>query len=339
MTTDAKRNHFNAYITPTAGRSTFEIILTLSLIVFLSGALYWTLNESHWLFYGLTVIFTGILYTRLFVIFHDLTHRTLFQTGWVNDLLGSILGVFIMTPFYLWRKSHLIHHREGGNSHKRPWLGDINLLTVKEYLAKPWALRLRYRLYRNPLIMFLLGSIYVFMIDQRRSKDPTEMHPVFGRKEKWAVWGTNLGIFLYFSLIYYFLGGKFLALGVITPLWISGIIGIYLFYVQHNFRNKYYEPSSTWNLQDSAIKGSSFHDIPGWLMWMTANIGYHHVHTLSTRIPFYRLPDCHRNESLFQNPVRIQLRDCPSVLSLKLYDEEHHEMITWKELFERYGER
>ena len=324
------------YITPSNWRSTAEILVTLSLLFIGLWGIQLTLTGGHWLFYALAIVPVGLLFTRVFVMVHDLTHRTLYKKGWVNDVVGSILGVLVLTPFYLWRKVHLVHHKEGGNTDKRPWLGDLNVQTVREYQARTPLNKFRYRLYRNPFIMFCLGSIYVFMVDQRRSKKSTPEHPVFGRKERLSVIGTNIGILVFFGAITAWMGVKFLVLGMLIPLWLSGIMGIYLFYVQHNFRNKYFVPNTEWNLRDSAVKGSSFHDIPSILMWLTANIGYHHVHTLSTRIPFYRLPSCHHNETLFEETPRVTLRDLPTVLSYKLYDEDKKEMITWREYKERF---
>lgn len=331
-------NHFHAnipllfsrYATPNNWRSAVEVFFSLSLLFIGLTGLYFALQKEIWSLLIL-ILPVSFLFTRLFILQHDLAHGNLFQKEIYNHILGNILGIMVLTPFYLWRKAHMIHHASGGNADKRPWIGDIDILTVNEYNAKGRLAKLAYRIHMNPLVLFLLGSIYVFMVEHRFCKHTYRNNKAFGRKERWSIWGTNIAIILLCVGIVAWLGTKFLLFAILIPLWLGGTIGIYLFYVQHNFKDKYIAPSQKWNLEDSALKGSTFYNLPQPLKWLTANIGYHHVHTLVPRIPFYRLPRCHQENDFFKSAPKFSLKDLPELISLKLYDEANNMMLSWKE--------
>lgn len=313
-------------IVPNQWRSISEIMLTIILLLLGIVTLYIAMKNTMWIFF-LLLIPLGLLYSRLFILLHDLGHGNLFKKKKYNDTVGVLLGIILLTPYHLWRKAHNIHHASGGNIDRRPWVGDIKLLSVREYKEKSCWEKLLYRLYRNPSVMFFLGSIYVFMIDHRFCPK----HKGFGRKEVRSVMVTNISVvFLYGSIILW-MGMPFFLLTILLPQWIGGAFGILLFYIQHNFKNRYFISQKDWNLRDSALKGSTFYDFPKPLSWLIANINYHHVHTLLPRIPFYRLPQCHKEYAFFHIAPKFGLKDLPMMLSLKLYDKKNEQMITWKE--------
>src|SRR5579871_5552644 len=208
------------YIMPNDWRSISEISLSFVLLLLGTAILYFAIRDAIWPLF-LLILPLALLYTRLFVLQHDLGHGNLFKQGKYNNRVGILISIVLLTPYYFWRKAHTIHHVRGGNADTRPWAGDIELLTVREYRMKSRRAKISYRLYRNPLVMFFLGSVYIFMIDQRfcpRTKD-------FGKKEWWSVVTTNLGgIILYGSLIAW-LGIKFYLLGILLPQWLGGVCG------------------------------------------------------------------------------------------------------------------
>lgn len=311
-------------------RSAVEIILTISLLIINIAVLYVAIKFNIWLL--IPLVFTcALLFTRVFILQHDLGHRTLFKSKKCNDILGSILGVFVLTPYFLWRRAHVIHHANGGNASRRPWFGDIDMQTVEEYKAQSPRQQFWYRLYRNPLIMFFLGGFYLFVVEHRFFKHTYRKHAAFGKIEARSIVWTNVAIIVLYGALIVLFGFKFYFLGILLPQWLGGAAGIYLFYVQHNFKGKYYAADHEWNLYDSALKGSSFYELPQPLRWFTANIGYHHVHTLIPSIPFYKLRQCHEENAIFHQAPRFGLKHMRQLVSLKLYDEKNSQMITWQE--------
>lgn len=325
-------SHFSNEIQPKPWRSLFEITLTLALLLTCLISFYITSHYST-LLPILLIIPTSLLFTRLFILQHDLGHGSLFKSKKANDFWGNILGALVITPYYYWRKSHMIHHASGGNLDKRPWIGDINVMTVNEYEQLSPSKKFLYRVSRNPLVMFFLGSIFIFMIDQRFYFNAKKSKTQFKKKEFYSVLMTNLVIILLSTIAIKFLGLRFFLEGILIPLWLGGVVGIYLFYVQHNFRDKYVASNEKWSIEDSALKGSSFYYLPQPLRWFTADIGYHHVHTFLPKIPFYHLKRAHENNEFFQVAPKFSLRHMRQLLSLKLFDESRGQMISWKEYY------
>ena len=222
---------------------------------------------------------------RLFMIQHDCGHGSLFSSRRANDWIGRVIGIFTLTPYDYWRQSHASHHAGSGNLDRRG-IGDIDILTVREYLALGWLHKLRYRLYRHPMVMFGLGPAYLFILRHRLP---------FGAMRAGSMpWAstqlTNLGLLAVSASLIYAIGwAEFLAIQA-TIVILGASVGVWLFYVQHQFERTYWEHQPDWSHPEASLFGSSFYDLPKPLMWLTANIGIHHLHHLSSRIPFHRLP-------------------------------------------------
>lgn len=322
-------HELNDYRKPDRLRSLFELAVTIIPFAALWGLMYLSLSVSYWLCLLMAFPAAGFL-VRLFLIQHDCGHGSFFKRRTTNDWVGRILGVFSLAPYDYWRRTHAIHHATSGNLDERG-IGDIDTLTVTEYLALPWWKRLAYRAYRNPLVMFGIGPIYVFALQFRL--------PVRLLNEGWWPWAsamsTNLGIVVSAGLMMWLVGiGNFLAIhGPITV--IATSFGVWLFFVQHQFEETSWEDEDEWNVHDAALHGSSFYDLPGFLRWLTANIGMHHVHHLCSRIPFYRLPEVLRDYPELQSVGRITLVESMKCVRLVLWDEATRKLITFAELRSR----
>ena len=234
-----------------------------------------------------------------------------------------------LTPYDLWRRTHAVHHATSGNLERRG-IGDVDTLTVREYQSRSFWQRLGYRLYRHPLVMFGLGPAYLFFLQQRV--------PVGLMRAGWAPWSstmvTNAAIALVAGLLIYLVGlGPFLLIHL--PIMLLGAsIGVWLFYVQHQFEHTFWEHETNWNLHEAALFGSSHYDLPQPLRWFTANIGVHHVHHLCSRIPFYRLPLVLRNHPELVGVGRLTLWQSFPCVRLVLWDEAARRLISFRDLRE-----
>jgi acyl-lipid omega-6 desaturase (Delta-12 desaturase) len=305
-------------------RSLFEIAVSAIPFVLLWILAWAALSVGYWLTLLLTIPAAGFL-LRLFMIQHDCGHYAFFATRPLNDWTGRVLGVLTLTPYDVWRRSHAAHHATSGNLDKRG-MGDIDTLTVQEYRARSWAGRLGYRLYRNPLVMFGLGPAYLFLL---RNRLP------FGLMDERQYWisamGTNLAIAVLMAAVIWMVGFvPFLMIQLPITL-LAASIGVWLFYVQHQFEDTFWAQDAEWKLQDAALYGSSHYDLPHPLPWFTANIGIHHVHHLYSRIPFYRLPQVLRDHPELANVRRMTLRESLSCLRLRLWDESRKHLVSFRE--------
>ncbi|MBN4016385.1 fatty acid desaturase, partial [Rhodospirillaceae bacterium AH-315-P19] len=277
------------YREPSHARSVVELTLTKVAFVALWAAAWWALSISYWLTLAIAVPAAAFL-ARLFLIQHDCGHGAFFRRRAINDWVGRILGTLTMTPYNVWRRSHAVHHATSGNLDKRGE-GDIDTLTVKEYQALSPLRRLAYRAYRHPIVLFGIGPAYQFLLRNRL--------PFSLRSGDWRFWisamGTNATIVLVAGCLIYFLGAGPFFLVQLPILLLAASIGVWLFYVQHQFEDTYWARDGEWQAQDAAIHGSSHYDLPGVFRWLTANIGVHHIHHLSSRIPYYRLPQVLRD--------------------------------------------
>ncbi|MEH7686983.1 fatty acid desaturase [Bacillus safensis] len=284
---------------------------------------YYSLNISYLLTLFFAVIAAGFL-VRVFIIFHDCCHQSFFKQKPLNHLFGFLTGVLTLFPYLQWQRDHSIHHATSSNLDKRG-TGDIWLLTVKEYQeASAWT-KFRYRFYRNPFVMFILGPIFVFLLKNRFNVKNAR------KKERWNTYFTNVSIIALAAATCLLFGWQEFLL-VQGPIFlISGSIGVWLFYVQHTFEDSYFEADEHWNYVQAAVEGSSFYKLPKLLQWLTGNIGYHHVHHLSPRVPNYLLEHAHDQSEPLQNVPTITLKTSLESMKFRLWDEETKAFVTFRE--------
>jgi omega-6 fatty acid desaturase (delta-12 desaturase) len=289
-------------------------------------ALAWAaLSVSYWLTLAIAVPAAGFL-VRLFMIQHDCGHGAFFRKRTTNDWVGRIIGVVTLTPYDVWRRNHAIHHASSGNLDERG-TGDIETLTVREYRALPGWRKLAYRLYRNPIVMFGIGPGYLFLLQHRI--------PVGLMTAGWQYWAsafaTNLGIAAIILAMIWLVGIEPFLLVHLPIVLLASSIGVWLFYVQHQFEETHWDGASDWNVHDAALYGSSHYDLPGVLRWFTANIGVHHVHHLLSRIPYYRLPQVLADFPELANVRRVTLWESFKCVRLRLWDENKRRLVSFRE--------
>ena len=284
-----------------------------------------SLTGPYWVTLLLAVPAVGFL-TRLFIFQHDCGHGSFFKSSRANNAVGTLIGVLTLTPYWYWRRTHAIHHATSGNLDRREF-GDVDTLTVKEYKAlSPWG-RFAYRVYRHPFVLFVLGGSYQFILKHRFPFDI----PANWRKEWASVMGTNLAIAGLVLLAWRLIGIERFLL-VQTPIIVlMGMVGIWLFYVQHQFEDTYWRKSPEWSFHRAAMEGSSFYDLPRILHWFTGNIGYHHIHHLASRIPNYNLPACSRDVPETRHVTRLTLADSLRCARLHLWDEDEGRLVAFRE--------
>ncbi len=310
-------------------RSLFELTVTIAPFVLLWILMWLSLDWSYWVCLLLAVPTAGFL-VRLFMIQHDCGHGAFFRRRATNDWVGRTLGVLTLTPYDYWQRSHAIHHASSGNLDRRG-IGDVETLTVREYLAMPWWGRFRYRLYRNPAVMFGLGPVYLFALQYRL--------PVGLMRAGWRPWlstmATNGAIALLIVVMMWWAGvGDFLAVHVPVTL-LAASIGVWMFYIQHQFEDTSWASEKDWSVHDAALHGSSHYDLPEPLRWFTGNIGMHHIHHLSSRIPFYRLPHVLRDHPELASVGRIGLLESFNCVRLVLWDEAAQRLMSFSEVRKR----
>ena len=326
---NAWKLRLNAYKMPNDRRAALELTVTVLLLAALWVAMWLMAGVSPWL-PALLAVPSGALLVRLFMIQHDCGHNAFFSSRRVNDWTGRILGVLTLTPFDFWRHSHALHHAGSGNLDRRG-IGDIDTLTVDEYLARSRWGRLKYRLYRHPLVMFGLGPTFLFLLQHRLPVGSTRL----GAMPWLSTMLTNLGILALFALVIALLGFATFLLLYLPMVMIGASIGVWLFYVQHQFEQTYWERDTDWSHPDAALHGSSFYDLPRWLMWLTGNIGIHHLHHLSSRIPFYRLPEALKDYPELRGIGRLTLWQSLACVRLTLWDKARRQMISFSALKQR----
>jgi len=314
------------YREPSPRRSIIEILITAVPFVVLWLLMWLLLPVGYGLYLLLAVPAAGFL-VRLFMIQHDCGHGSFFRNRLSNDWVGRVIGVFTMTPYDFWRRAHGVHHASAGNLDLRG-IGDIDTLTVDEYLALSRWGRLRYRMYRHPLVMFGIGPTYLFVLRHRL--------PCGLMREGWGPWvstmATNGAIAVVVVSTMWAIGIKPFLLVHLPITVLSGAIGVWLFYVQHQFEHTVWLKGRDWSFPTAALYGSSHYDLPGVLRWFTANIGVHHIHHLCSRIPFYRLQLALRNHPDLANVGRLTLAQSLACVRLVLWDETARRLISFREL-------
>ena len=312
------------YRDPSATRSIFELAVTCGPFVMLWALAWWAMSISAWLALGISVVNAAFV-LRLFAIQHDCGHGAFFANRTADDWVGRVLGVFTLTPYDVWRSAHSMHHSASGNLDRRG-MGDINTLTVAEYEALGRYERLKYRLYRHPIVLFGLGPGYLFFLQNRLPLGFTN------RAKYWvSAMLTNAGIFAALGLIIWF-GGIMPVLLIFVPsTLLAATAGVWLFYVQHQFETTHWETEQDWQIHEAALDGSSHYVMPKVLQWLSANIGIHHVHHLYARIPFYRLPEVLRDHATLAEGNRMTIPESIANARLHLWDEDSKRLLSFAE--------
>jgi acyl-lipid omega-6 desaturase (Delta-12 desaturase) len=309
---------------PSAGRAIWQLVNTLVPYAALWYAMYRAVAVSWWLALPLMAV-AGLLLVRVFIIFHDCGHGSFFRSKRVNDLVGFFTGMLTFTPYHHWRWEHSLHHASSGDLDRRG-VGDIWTLTVNEYLAAPFWKRLAYRVTRNPFVLFVLAPIGLFLIYQRRPSSTASA------RERNSVWMMNLALVVMGALMSWAIGFKTYALLQLGVMTVAGSAGVWMFYVQHQFEDVYWERREEWDYTAAALQGSSFYKLPKILQWFTGNIGFHHVHHLSSRIPNYNLERCHNSHPIFHRVKPITLLSSLKTMNLRLWDEESRRLVGFRHL-------
>ncbi|MBS0539394.1 MAG: fatty acid desaturase [Proteobacteria bacterium] len=314
------------YRQPSNGRGLVEVAITVVPLAALWLLAWLTLDVGYWLALPLAIAAGGFV-VRLFMIQHDCSHGSFFRHRLANDWIGRLASIVTMTPYAVWQRTHSLHHAGSGNLDRRG-MGDIDTLTVEEYRARSMWGRLRYRLYRHPLVMFGLGPAYLFILQHRL--------PVgLMRGNGWRPWAssmaTNAAIVCVAGALIWAIGFKAFLLVHLPVLLVAASIGVWLFYVQHQFEGAMWTNDGDWNALNAALHGSSHYDLPALPRWFTANIGMHHVHHLSSRIPFYRLPRVLRDHPELRAVGRLTFLQSLRCVRLALWDDTRRRLVSFHE--------
>ncbi|RUS47026.1 fatty acid desaturase [Cohnella sp. AR92] len=305
-------------------RSIRQLLTSLVPLIALWYGSYLSLSVSWLLSLAFSVVAAGFV-LRTFIIFHDCCHLSFFHNRKANKIIGTITGAITLTPYEQWKYSHAVHHATSSNLDKRG-IGDIWVLTTEEFKAASFLKRLQYRIYRNPIVMFGLGPIYIFLLLYRFNRRGAK------RKEKINTYVTNLLIVSIYAVLIWLVGWQAFLLVQVPVFWMSGVMGIWLFYVQHQFEESYFENEDEWSYVKAAVEGSSYYKLPKLLQWLSGNIGFHHVHHLSPKVPNYRLEEAHNATPPLQQATTITLRTSLLSLRFKLWDESNRRFVSFKEV-------
>jgi len=320
----------SVYRTPNTWRAIGELAITALPFALVWYLMYWSLEHAHYWLYALLLFPAVGFLVRLFLIQHDCGHQAFFASRRANDWVGRCIGVLTLTAYDHWRHAHAIHHATSGNLDRRG-VGDIDTITVAEYLARSRLTRLRYRIYRHPAIMFGIGPSFIFMLQNRL--------PAGFMRSGWRPWistmATNIGIALLGTLLIDLVGVRTFVLVALPVMVLGATVGAWLFYVQHQFVHTYWDKAGQWDVREASLHGSSHYDLPGVLRWFTANIGVHHVHHLSSGIPYYRLPRVLSDYPALRDVGRITLAQSIGLVRLALWDEDSRRMISFADLRRR----
>jgi acyl-lipid omega-6 desaturase (Delta-12 desaturase) len=311
---------------PRLTRSVWQLVNTLVPYGLLLTLMTWTAPRSLLLTWLLAVPAGGLL-VRIFILFHDCAHGSFFRSSRANRFWGFLLGVLTFTPYREWRHKHVLHHATSGDLDRRG-KGDIWTLTVQEYLGASGGRRLAYRLTRNPIVLFVLAPVYMFLVHQRFPRRDS------AKRERKSVHLTNAALFVIATAMVLSVGPETYVLVQLPVLMIAASAGIWLFYVQHQFEGVYWERGEDWDFVDAALNGSSFYKLPRLLQWFTGSIGFHHVHHLSPAIPNYNLERCHREHPMFRAVRPLTLRRSLKSLTLRLWDEQRRRLVSYRRLRE-----
>jgi omega-6 fatty acid desaturase (delta-12 desaturase) len=315
------REDLAPYAQPHLGRSMRELATSVLPYLALLVLMYLSLKISYLLVLAIAIPAAGFL-VRTFILFHDCSHGSLLRSKRANMWLGVVLGLFVYSPFLRWRHDHAIHHATSGDLDRRGG-GDVRTLTVSEYLELPWRSRLAYRLFRNPLVMFGVGPIVALLVGPRIV--PRDARP----RMKRSVIGTNVALAAVVAALCWLIGWRDFLLVQAPTVMLAGSAGIWLFYVQHQFEDAYWQESGGWSYADAALRGSSYLKLPKVLQFFSGNIGLHHVHHLNARIPNYNLQRAHDENEIFHGVPTLSFMDGMRAVRLKLWDERTGRMVSF----------
>lgn len=310
-----------AYMKPNRAKAIGQLLNTLLPYGALWAVMIYlvTNNFPYWMTL-IAAVLSGLFMVRIFILFHDCGHGSFFKSKRANTLLGYLTGILTFAPYEEWRNNHHRHHATSGDLNRRG-IGDVWTMTVNEYRkASRWK-RLQYRLFRNPLVMFGLGPFFLFLVSMRL---PAKHSTRGGWR---SIILTNLGVLALMVGLSYAIGFTNYLKIQLPVLYVAGLLGIWLFYVQHQFEDAYWVPSEDWTLLDSALRGSSYYRLPRIMQWFTGNIGLHHIHHLRPGIPNYNLPQCQKDFPAFQEVTPLTFRKSLRSLGLHLWDEEEKKMV------------
>jgi omega-6 fatty acid desaturase (delta-12 desaturase) len=300
-----------------------DLVTSLGAYVALTVAMYLSREVSIWLTLALAVPASGFL-LRTFIVFHDCAHGSFLPTKGANRWVGRVTGLVVFQPFANWRHNHAVHHASSGDLDRRGQ-GDVETITVAEYEARPWRGKLAYRLFRSPAVMFGIGPIWSLMIGPRfwtREMRPRQVH---------SVWLTDAALAVLLAALIWAVGPiAWLEVQMPTAL-LAGVAGVYLFYVQHQFEDAYWESGEQWSYADAALKGSSYLKLPKVMQFFSGNIGLHHVHHLSAKVPNYNLQRAHDEVPVFADVPVLTFADGLRAVRLKLIDTAGGRLVTWRQ--------
>jgi omega-6 fatty acid desaturase (delta-12 desaturase) len=311
----------SAYTHPRNARAALDIAASAGAYLALCVALYFMLRVSPLLVVGLVVPTAGFL-VRVFIVFHDCVHGSLLRSKRANTWVGTVFGLLVLTPFRPWRYEHIGHHATAGDLDRRG-VGDVETLTVAEYQARGWRGRLAYRLFRNPVVMFGLGPIFAMIIEPRlvaRGMQPRLRNSVLA---------TNAALAVIVGGLCWLIGWEDFVIVWAPAGLLAGSVGIWLFYVQHQFEDAYWQRHGEWSYDEAALRGSSYLKLPKVLQFFTGNIGLHHVHHLNPRIPNYNLQRAHDANAIFAGVRTVTVRGGLRAVKFKLWDEDAGQLVTF----------
>jgi omega-6 fatty acid desaturase (delta-12 desaturase) len=289
--------------------------------------MYLSLSVSYWLTLLLAFPAAGFL-VRIFIIQHDCGHASFFKSRRANDWVGVACSLLTLVPYKFWRKCHAVHHAHHAELEERG-IGDVWTMTVREYLQAPWWKRAAYRVFRNPFFLFGIAPTVNFLI---LTRFPLGGEANWRHGERASAWWTNLGIALWIAAGSLLIGFGDVMKIILPVMIIAGSVGTWLFYVQHQFERTYWEHTPEWNYTLAALAGSTYYKLPKVLQWFTGNIGFHHIHHLSPRIPNYRLQECHEQNPLFQQSVQLTLKSSLQTVWLSLWDEDRRVLVGFRDV-------
>jgi acyl-lipid omega-6 desaturase (Delta-12 desaturase) len=291
--------------------------------------MYFSLRVGYWLTLLLALPAAGFL-TRMFIIQHDCGHGSFFKSRRANDIVGTASSIFVFIPYIFWRKSHAVHHAHHAELEERG-IGDVWTMTVDEYLEAPWWKRAGYRAFRHPLFLFGIAPTINFVI---LARFPVGGEESWHNGERASVWWTNVAIAAWVVSVGLLIGFGTLLMIYLPIIVIAGSVGTWLFYVQHQFERTYWEHTPEWDYTLAALQGSSYYELPPVLQWFTGNIGFHHIHHLSPRIPNYNLQKCHKENPTFQRVERLTIASSLRTTWLALWDEKRQRLVTFREAWQ-----